>query len=142
MASETKLGLNLIEAKVKVKYNYPGFVPAYIRITDGLGNSFPIQIVSHTQGKWLVVRNVRKHGTFKSQATTSFGEFNPNAKQFTFIGSEGLPPKHPTSSKNKVLNDEIKNGLNASNYEYLFPASQEISKSCPIQCERLRSCQD
>ncbi|KGN61118.1 hypothetical protein Csa_021237 [Cucumis sativus] len=89
------------------------FVPAYIRITDDLGNSFPIQIVSHTQGKWLVERNVRKHGIFKSQATTSFGEFNPNAKQFTFIGSEGLPPKHPTSSKNKVLNDEIKNGLNA-----------------------------
>lgn len=140
MNSNIKLGLNLIKAKINIKYNYSDLLSTCIRITNDLGDNFTIQTISHTQGKWLIKINLRKHGTFKSQAATNFDEFNPNAEQFTFIGSEALPSKHPTSDKNLVINSDMIEVLIASNNEDISPVSQEISNSCPF--ERSRSWQD
>lgn len=37
---------NMVEAKVKVKYNYSGFILANIRITDNKGNNFEVHMIS------------------------------------------------------------------------------------------------
>ncbi|KAA0063660.1 hypothetical protein E6C27_scaffold329G001750 [Cucumis melo var. makuwa] len=92
VAEETKTASNLIEAKLKIRYNYSGFLPAYVKIFDQEGNKFVIQTITHSEGKWLMERNVRLHGTFKRQAATSFDEFNPDSEQFLFDGMEAISP--------------------------------------------------
>lgn len=51
VATKTKIGFNLVEAKIKVKYNYSSFFQACIRITNDSVISFSIKTVSHSQGK-------------------------------------------------------------------------------------------
>uniref|UniRef100_A0A9I9CP23 DUF4283 domain-containing protein n=1 Tax=Cucumis melo TaxID=3656 RepID=A0A9I9CP23_CUCME len=92
VAEETKTASNLIEAKLKIRYNYSGFLPAYVKIFDQEGNKFVVQTITHSEGKWLMERNVRLHGTFKRQAAASFDEFNPDSEQFLFDGMEAISP--------------------------------------------------
>ncbi|TYK27679.1 LINE-1 retrotransposable element ORF2 protein [Cucumis melo var. makuwa] len=52
---------NLLEAKIKVRYNYCGFIPATIRIKDKNGHSFVVHSVTICSGKWLAERDVKIH---------------------------------------------------------------------------------
>lgn len=45
VAKETLELDKLIDAKIKVRYNYTGFVPAFVVITDDLGENFIINTV-------------------------------------------------------------------------------------------------
>ncbi|KAA0045139.1 hypothetical protein E6C27_scaffold30G001380 [Cucumis melo var. makuwa] len=98
VAEETKSAKNLIEARIKVRYNYSGFLPANVRIFDNEGNKFSIQVVTHPEGKWLIERNVRLHGTFKRQAAATFDDFNPESEQFFFEGMEAISPDFLSTS--------------------------------------------
>ncbi|KAA0046763.1 hypothetical protein E6C27_scaffold216G00460 [Cucumis melo var. makuwa] len=103
VAEETRSAKNLIEAKIKIRYNYSGFLPATVRIFDSDGNKFSIQVVTHPEGKWLTERNVRLHGTFKRQAAAAFDEFNPDSEQFFFEGTEAISSDFlPTAPTAKV----------------------------------------
>ncbi|TYJ97964.1 hypothetical protein E5676_scaffold234G00680 [Cucumis melo var. makuwa] len=94
VAEETKTAKNLIEAKLKIRYNYLGFLPANVKIFDQEGNKFIIHVVTHSEGKWLMERNVQLHGTFKRQAAASFDEFNPKSEQFFFDGMKAISPDY------------------------------------------------
>lgn len=59
------MALNLIEADIKVRYNYSGFIPAFIGISDKEGKNYAIQTVAPLEGKWFTKRNVHIHSTFK-----------------------------------------------------------------------------
>lgn len=83
MAKETMNMDNLIETKVKVKYNYIRFVPATILLKDNIGQDYIIQTVPPLISRWLIQRNVRIHGTFKSEAARDFDEFNPSVELTT-----------------------------------------------------------
>lgn len=105
---DTKLGKNLIEAKLKIRYNYSGFLPANIKIFYGEGNNFSIQTISHSEGKWLIERDVQLHSTFKRQAAAIFDEFNSDSEQFLFEGMKAILPDYltSTSSSRKSINTE------------------------------------
>ncbi|TYK13817.1 DUF4283 domain protein [Cucumis melo var. makuwa] len=75
-AKETIEMTDLLEAKIKVHYNYSGFIPAFIRINDQKGKFFTVQTYSPISGKWLMERGVKIHGSFKRQAAIQFDEFN------------------------------------------------------------------
>ncbi|TYK05442.1 hypothetical protein E5676_scaffold83G001410 [Cucumis melo var. makuwa] len=92
VAKETLNKENLIEAKVKVKYNYTGFVPASILIKDDIGHEYIIQTVPPPESRWLIERNVKIHGTFKSEVARDFDEFNFSSETFTFAGFHAIPP--------------------------------------------------
>uniref|UniRef100_A0A9I9ED02 Uncharacterized protein n=1 Tax=Cucumis melo TaxID=3656 RepID=A0A9I9ED02_CUCME len=85
---------NLVEEKVKVKYNYSGFVPASIQIKDDFGQVHIIQIVPPPKNRWLIERNARIHGTFRSGATRDFDEFNFFLETFRFIEFHAIPSKN------------------------------------------------
>lgn len=82
---------NLIEAKIKVRYNYRGFIPAAIRIKDKDEHYFIVHTVTKFSGKWLAERDVKIHESFKRQATIDFDEFNPQAKQYHFVEDLSIP---------------------------------------------------
>ncbi|TYK13823.1 hypothetical protein E5676_scaffold488G00870 [Cucumis melo var. makuwa] len=98
VAKETMEKENLIEAKIKVKYNYTGFVPASILLIDDQGENFVVYTVPPPKGRWFIERNVNFHGTFKIEAADDFDNLNPNAEKFTFAGNHAIPPKN---SKNQ-----------------------------------------
>ncbi|KAA0037444.1 hypothetical protein E5676_scaffold808G00040 [Cucumis melo var. makuwa] len=98
VAEETRSAKNLIEARIKVRYNYSAFLPANVRIFDNEGNKFSVQVVTHPEGKWLIERNVRLHGTFKRQAAATFDDFNPESEQFFFEGMEAISPDFLSTS--------------------------------------------
>uniref|UniRef100_A0A9I9CIB0 DUF4283 domain-containing protein n=1 Tax=Cucumis melo TaxID=3656 RepID=A0A9I9CIB0_CUCME len=100
VAEEAKASKNLIEVKLKIRYNYSGFLPTNIKIFDEKGNRFNIQTVSHSEGKWLIERNVQLHGTFKRQATTIFDEYNPDSEQFFFDGADAISLDNLSSNFN------------------------------------------
>lgn len=56
VAKETIEMTDLLEAKIKVCYNYSGFILAFIRINDQKGNFFTVQTYSLISGKWLMER--------------------------------------------------------------------------------------
>ena len=97
---------DLLEAKIKVCYNYSGFILAFIRINDQKGNFFTVQTYSLISGKWLMERQVKIHGSFKRQAAIEFDEFNSECEQFSFIGNLAIPPKK-FEFKERKLNVEI-----------------------------------
>lgn len=68
---------NLIEAKVKVRYNYTRFVPASILIFNDQGMDYVIYTVPPPDGRWFVERNVRFHGSFQIKAADEFDEHDP-----------------------------------------------------------------
>uniref|UniRef100_A0A9I9D488 DUF4283 domain-containing protein n=1 Tax=Cucumis melo TaxID=3656 RepID=A0A9I9D488_CUCME len=113
VAEETKTARNLIEAKLKIRYNYSGFLPAYVKIFDQEGNKFVVQAITHSEGKWLMERNVRLHGTFKRQDAASFDEFNPDSEQFLFDGLEAISPDLPItfSGSRKSISPEQPSAL-------------------------------
>ncbi|KAA0058103.1 hypothetical protein E6C27_scaffold274G004110 [Cucumis melo var. makuwa] len=113
VAEETKTARNQIEAKLKIRYNYSGFLPAYVKIFDQEGNKFVVQVVTHSEGKWLMERNVRLHGTFKRQAAASFDDFNPDAEQFLFDGLEAISPDllNTISGSRKSISPEQQSAL-------------------------------
>ncbi|KAA0063245.1 hypothetical protein E5676_scaffold556G00250 [Cucumis melo var. makuwa] len=76
---------NLLEAKIKVRYNYSGFIRATIRIEDKDGHFFVVHMVTICSGKWLAERDVKIHGSFKRQDAIEFDNFNPKAEQFNGI---------------------------------------------------------
>uniref|UniRef100_A0A9I9E699 Uncharacterized protein n=1 Tax=Cucumis melo TaxID=3656 RepID=A0A9I9E699_CUCME len=90
---------NLLEAKIKVRYNYCGFIPATIRIKDKNGHSFVVHSVTICSGKWLAERDVKIHGSFKRQTTIEFDNFNPKAEQFTFSDDLQFRPMSLKSQK-------------------------------------------
>ena len=77
--------LDLFEADIKIKYNYMGFIPAFVRIADEEGNHFTIQTIVQAEGKWLKERNPRIHGTFTNEAAKNFNEFKQDYEQYQFL---------------------------------------------------------
>ena len=71
---------NILEAKIKVRYNYNGFIPAAIRIKDKDGHFFMVHTVIICLVKWLAERDVKIHGSFRRQAAINFDNFNPKAE--------------------------------------------------------------
>ncbi|KAA0038838.1 hypothetical protein E5676_scaffold1121G00580 [Cucumis melo var. makuwa] len=108
IVDETKEDSNLIEAKIKVKYHYSGFLLANIKIFDEEGNKFIIQIVTHFDRKWLTERDVHLHGTFKRQAATTFDEFKPDSEQFFFDGNEAISSEFLNSGSQRDSKLKIK----------------------------------
>lgn len=82
---------SLIEVKVKVRYNYAGFVPASVLISDDQGVEYVVYIVPPPDGRWFVERNVSFHGSFKTKATDEFDEHNPQAKAYSFVRIHVVP---------------------------------------------------
>lgn len=53
---------------------------------------------------WLVERNVRIHGTFRSEVALDFDEYNAKAEAFFFARTHAIPPE---SSENKFKNKVV-----------------------------------
>ncbi|KAA0065895.1 hypothetical protein E5676_scaffold259G00540 [Cucumis melo var. makuwa] len=51
VAKETKTRKNLVEARIKIRYNYSSFIPTNISIKDDNGHLFFVQAVTHENGK-------------------------------------------------------------------------------------------
>lgn len=58
---ETRNKVDLIEAVIKIKYNYTVFIPATISVSDDKGNKFLVQTVVKAEGRWLKERSPRIH---------------------------------------------------------------------------------
>uniref|UniRef100_A0A9I9DN18 DUF4283 domain-containing protein n=1 Tax=Cucumis melo TaxID=3656 RepID=A0A9I9DN18_CUCME len=99
----------LIDAKIKVRYNYTGFVPASIMITDDQGENFIITIVPPPKARWFVERYVRVHGPFKSKAANEFDEHNPSAEVYTYNGFQAIPPGTTKSRESNHGQESINN---------------------------------
>ena len=101
--------VNLNEAKIKVKYNYYGFIPTAIRIKDKDDHFFrSTHTVTICSGKWLAKRDVKIHGPFKRQAAIDFDDFNPiKAEQFIFVGDLAIPTGEFEKLKNRALMAEL-----------------------------------
>ena len=95
-----------MEAKIKIRYNYSGFIPANISIKDDNGHSFIVHTVTHENGKWLTERDVKIHGSFQRQAAIDFDDFNPKAEQYYFIGNSAVPPEK-FKLKSKIVINEL-----------------------------------
>ncbi|KAA0062230.1 hypothetical protein E6C27_scaffold321G00310 [Cucumis melo var. makuwa] len=52
VSKSTMRKADLIEARLKIKHNYTGFISAQINITNSKGNIFTIHTVSYTEGRW------------------------------------------------------------------------------------------
>lgn len=79
VAKETKRMTNVVEAHIKVSYNYSGLIPSSICIKDEKGNNFIVQTVTSFVSRWLIERDVQIHGSFKRQAAIDFNEYDPKA---------------------------------------------------------------
>lgn len=79
VAKDTRDKIDIIEANIKVHFNYTGFILATIIIIDDEGNRFLVHSIFHSEGRWLIERNPRIHGTFSREAVVLFDEFNPKA---------------------------------------------------------------
>lgn len=104
MASDTIEKVDLVDAVIKVKDNYSSFIPTTTGLIDEDGNRFLIQIVTHSEGRWLKERNPRIHGSFTRKAAENFYEFNLKVEQFVFDGcavviTEKIMPESPTAGK-------------------------------------------
>ena len=93
---------DIVEANIKVRLNYTGFIPATINIIDKEGNTFLVQTVIPVKGRWLIERNPHIDGTFSRQAAISFDEFNLKAEQHSFI--ENIVVSHPPPQKKNKKN--------------------------------------
>ncbi|CAK9329579.1 unnamed protein product [Citrullus colocynthis] len=51
----------IIEAKIKIRKNYTGLIPATIGISDKKGNRFLVQTITISKGMWLIKRNPKSH---------------------------------------------------------------------------------
>ncbi|KAA0055834.1 hypothetical protein E5676_scaffold901G00060 [Cucumis melo var. makuwa] len=93
VVKETLEQEKLSDAKIKVRYNYTGFVPANIVISDEFRDNFIINTVQHPEARWLVERSFRVHGSFKTKAAEEFDEHNPLAEAYTYNGFQAILPK-------------------------------------------------
>ncbi|KAA0040385.1 hypothetical protein E5676_scaffold460G00060 [Cucumis melo var. makuwa] len=136
VAKETMKMKKLIDAKIKVRYNYTGFVPASIVITDDQGDNFIINTVPPPEARWFVERSVRVHGSFKSKTADKFDEHNPLAEVYTYNGFQAAPPEttksrgdynYLNSDKHSISNPTQAKKNNSSESEYdLF--DQQLSE--------------
>uniref|UniRef100_A0A9I9CJ01 DUF4283 domain-containing protein n=1 Tax=Cucumis melo TaxID=3656 RepID=A0A9I9CJ01_CUCME len=84
VAKETRELTDIIEASIRIKDNYSGFIPAFIKLFDKEEHSFIIQVIVKTEGKWHLERSPSIHGTFTREAAKRFDEFNLNSEQYFF----------------------------------------------------------
>ncbi|KAA0026125.1 hypothetical protein E5676_scaffold263G00270 [Cucumis melo var. makuwa] len=124
----------LIDAKIKVRYNYTGFVPASIMITDDQGDNFIITTVPPPKARWFVERYVRVHGSFKSKAANEFDEHNPSAEVYTYNDFQAIPQgttksrgdySYLNSDKHSISNHTQAKKNNSSEFEY-DPFDQQL----------------
>ncbi|KAA0035247.1 LINE-1 retrotransposable element ORF2 protein [Cucumis melo var. makuwa] len=136
VVKETMQMEKLIDAKIKVRYNYIGFVPASVLITDNQGENFILTTVPPTKARWLVERNVRVHGTFKTKAADEFDQHNPLAEAYTYNGFQAIPLESTrtrgdysflNSDKHSVSNHTQAKKNNSSESEY-DPFDQQLSE--------------
>nr|ADN33672.1 hypothetical protein [Cucumis melo subsp. melo] len=97
VAKETRELTDLIEASIRVKDNYSGFIPAFIKLIDKEERSYIIQVIVKTEGKWHLGRNPSIHGTFTREAARRFDEFNLNSEQYFFEGNLAISPEKAVS---------------------------------------------
>lgn len=95
----------MIEADIKIKCNYMGFIPTIINTVDEEGNHFTIQTIAQADGRWMKERNARIHKTFTSEATRNFDEFKSKSEQYFFFGNVVVSPSC-TSPKNNQAEDK------------------------------------
>ncbi|KAA0044333.1 hypothetical protein E6C27_scaffold46G00570 [Cucumis melo var. makuwa] len=93
VAKETRELTDLIEASIRVKDNYSGFIPAFIKLFDKEERSFITQVIVKTKGKWHLERNPSIHGTFTREAARRFDEFNLNSEQYFFEDNLAISPE-------------------------------------------------
>ena len=103
-APETVDKAELTEVLIKVKVNYTGFLPAFIKIYDEEGRDFTIHTVTHLEERWLRERNPRIHGSFTRNAAESFNEYNPHAEQYTFDRNLAVVSQKDSSETSKSRN--------------------------------------
>lgn len=87
--------LDLVEARIKVKNNYCGFVPATISISDKERKLYTVHTVTPANGRWIIGRNPKIHGSFTREAASSFEEFDMMAGSYNFRGHCAYPPSEP-----------------------------------------------
>lgn len=114
--------LDLIDATIKVKDNFCGFIPTFVIFTDDEGAQFTIQTVVPMIGKWLVCRNPKIHGSFTREAARNFDEFDDSTESFTFRGNSACLANHVSASVRKIIN-------NASTSDVLAPKQTNVSAS-------------
>lgn len=103
VAKHTWRKLDIIEASIKIKENYSGFIPASISILDENGVPFTVQTVAPAIGKWLVCRNPKVHGTFSRDAAKKFDEYDVTSESYLFRGNSACPPENVISSDSQLL---------------------------------------
>ncbi|KAA0067710.1 hypothetical protein E6C27_scaffold352G00160 [Cucumis melo var. makuwa] len=97
VAKETRELTDLIEASIRVKDNYSGFILTFIKLIDKEERSYIIQVIVKTEGKWHLKRNPSIHGTFTREAARRFDEFNLNSEQYFFEGNLAISPEKAVS---------------------------------------------
>ncbi|KAA0040039.1 hypothetical protein E6C27_scaffold366G00060 [Cucumis melo var. makuwa] len=97
VAKETRELTDIFEASIKIKDNYTGFIPAYIKLFDKEEHSFIVQVIVKTEGKWHRERSPSIHGTFTREAAKRFDEFNMNSEQYLFEDNFAVSPEKAVS---------------------------------------------
>ncbi|KAA0035766.1 hypothetical protein E6C27_scaffold403G00440 [Cucumis melo var. makuwa] len=127
---------NLIEAKIKVRYNYSGFILATIRIKDKDVHFFVVHTVTICSGKWLAKRDVKIHGSFKRQVAIEFDKFNSKAEQFNFTGDLAISPGKFKITRNMVLMTELTNEEDPTITKKIYDG--DLPKSSKKNSKRLK----
>lgn len=99
VACETKDMTEIIEASIRIKDNYSGFISTFVCLFDKKGESHTIKTVVQAEGKWNFERNPRIHGSFTIEAAINFDEFNMDCKQYQFKGNLAISPDRALSEK-------------------------------------------
>uniref|UniRef100_A0A9I9EB69 DUF4283 domain-containing protein n=1 Tax=Cucumis melo TaxID=3656 RepID=A0A9I9EB69_CUCME len=97
VAKETRELTDIIEASIRIKDNYSGLIPAFIKLFDKEEHSFIIQVIVKTEGKWHLERSPSIHGTFTREAAKRFDEFNLNSEQYFFEDNLAISPEKAVS---------------------------------------------
>ncbi|TYK24535.1 hypothetical protein E5676_scaffold266G00770 [Cucumis melo var. makuwa] len=125
VAKETRELTDIFEASIKIKDNYSGFIPAYIKLFDKEEHSFIVQVIVKTEGKWHRERSPSIHGTFTREAAKRFDEFNMNSEQYLFEDNFAVSPEKAVSmvvgkkgnGQNLEKNKKLEAMMNFLNYD-------------------------
>ncbi|KAA0040366.1 hypothetical protein E5676_scaffold142G003990 [Cucumis melo var. makuwa] len=137
-APETVDKAELTEVLIKVKVNYTGFLPAFIKIYDEEGRDFTIHTVTHLEERWLRERNPRIHGSFTRNAAESFNEYNPHAEQYTFDRNLAVGRKE-LNEINLVMDLGHISPLSDTNFSSREGSSYTPSPLSPIESEMVKN---
>lgn len=135
---------DLTEAKLKIKDNYCGFIPATIEITPKQGDRFIVNTVAPANGKWITGKHPKIHGSFTREAAVRFDITNAMAEYFPVHENFDTAAQEYTSShvsKTSIQMIEERNrqgkGIMVENEKIEAKTLQELSQKNEGEHNRL-----